>query len=147
MSDTKQKNNACSLSELFKSKPDHIRLLLVDDEKGFADILSKRLSKRNFEVTTALSGAEALQALRKADFDIAVLDLKMEDMDGIEVLKIFKKMCPSMEIIMLTGHGSEQAAREGLSIGAFAYLTKPCDLDDLINMIRQALKRGDGSNG
>jgi len=147
MSDTKQKNNACSLSELFKSKPDHIRLLLVDDEKGFADILSKRLSKRNFEVTTALSGAEALQALRKADFDIAVLDLKMEDMDGIEVLKIFKKMCPSMEIIMLTGHGSEQAAREGLSIGAFAYLTKPCDLDDLINKIRQALKRGDEVNG
>jgi len=147
MSDTKQKNNAGSLSELFKSKPDHIRLLLVDDEKGFADILSKRLSKRNFEVTTALSGAEALQALRKADFDIAVLDLKMEDMDGIEVLKIFKKMCPSMEIIMLTGHGSEQAAREGLSIGAFAYLTKPCDLDELIVKIRQALKRGDEANG
>ena len=147
MSDTKQKNNAGSLSEPVKSKPDHIRLLLVDDEKGFAEILSKRLSKRNFEVTTALSGGEALQALRKADFDIAVLDLKMEDMDGIEVLKIFKKMCPSMEIIMLTGHGSEQAAREGLSIGAFAYLTKPCDFDDLINKIRQALKRGDGVNG
>ena len=85
--------------------------------------------------------------MRKADFDIVVLDLKMEDMDGIEVLKIFKKMCPSMEIIMLTGHGSEQAAREGLSIGAFAYLTKPCDLDDLINKIRQALKRGDEVNG
>ncbi len=147
MPDTKQKNNTGSLSEPVKSKPDHIRLLLVDDEKGFADILSKRLSKRNFEVTTALSGAEALQALRKADFDIVVLDLKMEDMDGIEVLKIFKKMCPSMEIIMLTGHGSEQAAREGLSIGAFAYLTKPCDLDDLINKIRQALKRGDEVNG
>jgi len=147
MPDTKQKNNTGSLSEPVKSKPDHIRLLLVDDEKGFADILSKRLSKRNFEVTTALSGAEALQALRKADFDIVVLDLKMEDMDGIEVLKIFKKMCPSMEIIMLTGHGSEQAAREGLSIGAFAYLTKPCDLDELIVKIRQALKRGDEANG
>ena len=139
MSDTIQKNNTGASPENFKSGSDHIRLLLVDDEKGFAGILAKRLSKRNFEVTIALSGVEALQALRKADFDIAVLDLKMGDMDGIEVLKIFKKMCPSMKTIMLTGHGSEQAARDGLSLGAFAYLTKPCDLDDLIKKIRQAL--------
>ena len=68
-----------------------IKLLLVDDEKAFVDVIAKRMSKRNIDVTKAYSGTEALQALRKADFDVAVLDLKMEDMDGIEVLKIFKK--------------------------------------------------------
>jgi DNA-binding response OmpR family regulator len=140
MTEIKNEDHALSSSETVKSKPDHIRLLIVDDEKGFAGILAKRLAKRGFEITVALSGAEALQALRKTDFDTAILDLKMGDMDGIEVLKIFKKMCPSMETIMLTGHGSEQAAREGLSIGAAAYLTKPCDLDELIKTIRQAVK-------
>lgn len=146
MTEIKNENNAESFSESVKSGQDHIRLLLVDDEKGFADILAKRLSKRGFEVTVALSGAEALKDLRKTDFDIAILDLKMGDMDGIEVLKIFKKMCPSMETIMLTGHGSEQAAREGLAIGAVAYLTKPCDLDELIEKIRQSIKLGDATN-
>lgn len=117
-----------------------IRLLLVDDEVGFADILAKRLSKRNMEVTPAYTGTEAIQLLRKQDFDVAVLDLKMEDMDGIEVLKIFKKMDPNMMVIMLTGHGSEKAAREGIEFGAFDYLTKPCELEELFTKIREAYK-------
>jgi DNA-binding response OmpR family regulator len=117
-----------------------IRLLLVDDEVGFADILAKRLSKRNMEVTPAYTGTEAIQLLRKQDFDVAVLDLKMEDMDGIEVLKIFKKMDPNMMVIMLTGHGSEKAAREGIEFGAFDYLTKPCELEELFAKIGEAYK-------
>ena len=117
-----------------------IRLLLVDDEVGFADILAKRLSKRNMEVTPAYTGTDAIQLLRKQDFDVAVLDLKMEDMDGIEVLKIFKKMDPNMMVIMLTGHGSEKAAREGIEFGAFDYLTKPCELEELFAKIREAYK-------
>ena len=124
-----------------------IKLLLVDDEEGYVNVLSRRMAKRNFEVTTALNGTEAIKAIRRHDFDVAVLDLKMEDMDGIEVLKIFKRVCPSMEVIMLTGHGSEQAARDGLSLGAFAYLTKPCDLDDLVHKIRQACRREGGGGG
>ena len=88
-----------------------IKLLLVDDEVGFVEVIAKRLGRRNIRVTTALGGMDAVQALRKGDFDVAVLDLKMEDMDGIEVLKIFKKMDPEMPVIMLTGHGSERAAR------------------------------------
>ncbi len=115
-----------------------IRLLLVDDEESYVNILSKRLTKRHFHVTTAVSGAEAIQALRKQDFDVAVLDLKMEDMDGLEVLRIFKKMLPQLAIIMLTGHGSAQAAREGLELGAFDYLTKPCELEELITKINEA---------
>ena len=117
---------------------DPIRLLIVDDEVGFVNILAKRLSRRNMEVTSAYTGTEAIQTLRKQDFDVAVLDLKMEEMDGIEVLKIFKKMDPKMVVIMLTGHGSEQAAREGIEFGAFDYLTKPCELEELMAKIREA---------
>ncbi|MCG2776419.1 MAG: response regulator [Desulfobacterales bacterium] len=117
---------------------DPIRLLIVDDEVGFVNILAKRLSRRNMEVTSAYTGTEAIQVLRKQDFDVAVLDLKMEEMDGIEVLKIFKKMDPKMVVIMLTGHGSEQAAREGIEFGAFDYLTKPCELEELLAKIREA---------
>ncbi len=125
-------------------KKDHlepIRLLLVDDERGFVDIISKRMGKRNIEVTKAFSGTEGIRALRGQDFDVAVLDLKMEDMDGIEVLKIFKKIVPEMPVIMLTGHGSEQAARDGIQFGAFDYLTKPCELEDLIGKIHAAIKK------
>ena len=115
-----------------------IKLLFVDDEKGFVNVVSKRLSKKNIEVSKAYSGSMALQALRNAKFDVAVLDLKMEDMDGIEVLKILKKMAPDIVVIMLTGHGSETAAREGIRFGAFDYLTKPCDFEELVEKINAA---------
>ncbi|MGD9818611.1 MAG: response regulator [Desulfomonilaceae bacterium] len=117
------------------------KLLIVDDEEGYVNILAKRLTKRNFLVKTALSGAQGIQQLRKNDFDVAILDLKMEGMDGIEVLKIFKQMAPQLQIVMLTGHGSEQAAREGIKFGAFDYLTKPCELDELVEKLLQACKR------
>jgi DNA-binding NtrC family response regulator len=74
----------------------------------------KRMRRRGIDVTSALSGTAGIHTLHKQTFDVAVLDLKMEDMDGIEVLKIFKKMDPEMPVIMLTGHGSETAAREGI---------------------------------
>ena len=124
---------------MVKNKSKAIKILLVDDEKGFVDVISKRMSKRNIEVTKAYSGKGALQALRKADFDAVVLDLKMEDMDGIEVLKIFKKIASDLPIIMLTGHGSEEAARDGIRFGAFDYLTKPCDFDELILKIQEVV--------
>lgn len=117
--------------------PDKIKLLLVDDEEAYVDVLANRLKRRNMDVTKAYSGSEGIQALRAQDFDVAVLDLKMEDMDGIEVLKIFKKMAPQLRVIMLTGHGSAQAARDGLALGASGYLTKPCELEELLEMIRK----------
>ena len=125
-----------------KAKEGNIKVLLIDDEVGFADILAKRLSKRNMDVTPVYTGIEAIQVIRKQDFDVAVLDLKMEDMDGIEVLKIFKKAYPEMAVIMLTGHGSEHAAREGIEFGAFDYLTKPCELEELLDKIREAYSKG-----
>ncbi|WP_462324516.1 response regulator [Desulfoplanes sp.] len=119
-----------------------IALLLVDDEEGFVNVLAKRMTKRGIEVTGVLTGTEALRVLRRKDFDIVILDLKLEEMDGIEVLKIIKKMAPDIPVIMLTGHGSEQAAEEGLKCGAMDYLTKPCDLEELIEKINKAVPEG-----
>ncbi|MBD3872454.1 MAG: response regulator [Acidobacteria bacterium] len=116
-----------------------IRLLLVDDEVGYLEVLAKRLTRRGFKITTANTGAEAIRDLRKSDFDVAVVDLKMEDMDGIEVLKVLKRMVPALHVIILTGHGSERAAREGISQGAFDYLIKPIGLDPLIARIHAAM--------
>ncbi len=128
------------MAETDKGQTDKIKLLIVDDEEGYVNVLSKRMTKRDIDVTVALSGSGGIQALRKQDFDVAVLDLKMEDMDGIEVLKIFKKMDPNLPVIMLTGHGSEKAAKEGVALGAFDYLTKPCELEELLDRIREAAK-------
>ena len=129
------------MPETAKDKLDRLRLLIVDDEEGYVNVLAKRMTKRNIDVTTALSGAEAIQTLRRSSFYAAVLDLKMEDMDGIEVLKIFKKMDPQMPVIMLTGHGSETAARQGIEFGAFDYLTKPCELSELLEKIKEACRK------
>jgi DNA-binding NtrC family response regulator len=117
---------------------DPIRLLLVDDEKDFVNILSKRIKRRNIDVTKAFSGAEAIQALRAQEFDVVVLDLKMEEMDGIETLKVLKIMDPRLAVIMLTGHGSAEAAEQGMRMGAYDYLTKPCELEELLVKIMEA---------
>jgi DNA-binding NtrC family response regulator len=115
-----------------------VRLLLVDDERDFVNILAKRIRRRNIDVAKAYSGAEAIQALRGQQFDVAVLDLKMEDMDGIEVLKMLKIMDPRLAVIMLTGHGSAEAAEQGIKLGAFDYLTKPYEMEELIKKIMEA---------
>jgi DNA-binding response OmpR family regulator len=118
-----------------------IRLLLVDDEEAYVNVLFNRLGRRGFHVTKTYSGGEALQKMRGNEFDVAVLDLKMADMDGIEVLKVLKVMDPHMQVIMLTGHGSATACRQGLELGAFDYLTKPCELDDLVGKIKAAFRK------
>jgi len=120
------------------SNSDRVRLLLIDDEKDFVNILSKRIKRRNIDVKKAFSGTEAIQALRGQEFDVAVLDLKMEDMDGIEVLKMLKILDPELAVIMLTGHGSAEAAGRGIELGAFDYLTKPCELEELLEKIMAA---------
>jgi len=121
-----------------KKKMQSISVLLVDDEKGYLNVLSNRLLKRSIHATKAFSGTQAIQILRKHDFDVVVLDLKMEDMDGIEVLKIMKKMVPDLPVIILSGHGSQTAAQEGMAFGAFDYLSKPCELQELMDKIREA---------
>ncbi len=120
---------------------DCIRILLVDDEIYFLDVLTKRMTRRGFKVTTANNGDEAVQVLRNNDFDIVVLDLKMEGMDGIEILKIFKKMVPDLPVIMLTGHGSQIAEEEGLKYGVSDYLSKPYEFEKLIKKIYSLLNK------
>ncbi len=118
---------------------DPIRLLLVDDEVEFTSVMVKRLGRRNIRAMTARNGTEAIAFISGNEFDAAVLDLKMEGMDGLEVLKIFKEKSPEMPVIMLTGHGSHQAAEEGRACGAFDYLSKPYEIEDLTRIIRNAV--------
>ncbi|WMW64711.1 response regulator [Nitratidesulfovibrio liaohensis] len=119
-----------------------IRLLLVDDEAGFIRVMQKRLSRRGYVVDTAGSGAEALRILRGAAYDAAVFDLKMDDMDGFELLRVVRRMAPEMAVIMLTGHGGAEEAREGMRLGAAGYLLKPCEMEELVCAIERALGRG-----
>jgi DNA-binding NtrC family response regulator len=119
---------------------ERIRLLVVDDEKDYLEVLSNRLARRGIDVVTAGSGREGIRTLREKDFDVALLDLKMEDIDGIEVLGIFKKMDPTLMVVMLTGHGSAEAARDGIALGAFDYLSKPCELQELLGKIKEAYR-------
>ncbi|NLI32376.1 MAG: response regulator [Deltaproteobacteria bacterium] len=124
-----------------EEKRARLKVLLVDDEKGYAEVLAKRMALRDIHAVIALSGTEAIRILRAQQFDAAVLDLKLEDMDGIEILRVFKKMDPAMPVIMVTGHGSETAARQGMEFGAYDYLMKPCNLNLLIEKIKQACEQ------
>jgi DNA-binding NtrC family response regulator len=128
------------MAEQLKTPASRIRLLLIDDEEGYLNVVSKRLKRRNIEAVTAKSGYEGVELLIKDDFDVCVLDLKMADIYGLELLKMFRLIAPQMPVIMLTGHGSYYAAQEALDVGAFAYLNKPCDLTELLEIIQRAYK-------
>jgi len=123
--------------ETDQTQPEPLELLLVDDEEGFVQVLSKRLGRRNINVTTSLSGDGAIQHCKSRRFDIMLLDLKMEFMDGIEVLKALKEIGIDMPVIMITGHGSLEDARKGLDSGAVACLPKPYDFEELVKKIRE----------
>ena len=112
-----------------------IKLLIVDDEVQFLDSIAERLELRDFDVTKASRGAEALQIADKQKFDLALLDLKMPGMDGRELLEILKREHKYLEVIMLTGHGSLESAVECTKLGAFGYLPKPYELDKLIETL------------
>jgi DNA-binding NtrC family response regulator len=117
---------------------DKIKLLICDDEVKFLDSIAERLELRGFDVTKATSGKEAVDAARAGGFDLAILDLKMPGMNGIEVLEILKKEHKYLEVIILTGHGSIDSAVESTKLGAFGYLSKPYDLDDLLESLKSA---------
>jgi CheY-like chemotaxis protein len=115
------------------------RVLLVDDEKQFVLSLGKILQGRDFAVTTAFDGAEALETMRGGTgFDVVVLDVKMPGMDGIAALKAIKQLSPQTQVIMLTGHATLQSGIAAVREGAFDYLMKPCDIEDLIAKISEA---------
>ena len=114
------------------------RVLVVDDEKEFVETLSERLSLRNYDVTTSLSGDDAVKKVKNHLFDVIVLDVLMPGMSGIETLREIKKIKPLIEVIMLTGNATVETAIEGLKLGALDFLLKPCETDDLVMKINKA---------
>ena len=115
-----------------------IKLLIVDDEIKFLEALSKRLEARDFLVTKASNGKQAIEAARHDKFDLALLDLKMPGIDGKQVLNTLKKEHKYIEVIILTGHGSFDSAVECTKLGAFGYLPKPYELEQLIEILKKA---------
>lgn len=115
-----------------------IRVLLVDDEENLLEYLSKRLLKQGFSVKATFSGEEAVDAAQEGHYDVAVVDLKMPEMDGVETQKKLKEIQPLLQCIVLTGHGSVETALESGQQDAFQYLLKPVDYDNLVTVIKQA---------
>lgn len=121
-----------------------IKVLMVDDEEQFRETTSKILGKLGYQTTMASSGEEAIEILRENPQHVVILDIQMGGMDGHEALKKLKEIQPSVKIIMLTGHGNLESARESLSLGADDYLNKPCDINLLSQKINTILLQKDG---
>jgi DNA-binding response OmpR family regulator len=115
-----------------------MRLLLVDDEFKFLEALCRRLELRGFDVTKVASGEEAIETARQAEFALVLLDLKMPGMEGREVLRVLKEEHRQLEVIILTGHGSLDAEIQCKELGAFGYMSKPFEFDELLKIIKDA---------
>ncbi len=118
-----------------------ISVLLVDDEEPFVQTLAKRLTVRRFDVHTATHAERAFAALSENPIDIVVLDVRMPDLDGIEATRRIKTSHPLVEVILLTGHASMEASLEGMKMGAFDYLLKPVNIDELVYKIEDAHRK------
>ena len=115
-----------------------LKLLLVDDEVEFLEPMKARLERRGIACTTAASGAEALAVLGASPFDCAVVDVKMPGMDGLELLRRLRRDYPAVPVVLLTGHASVELGVQGMELGAFDYLLKPIELDELLDTVRRA---------
>ena len=118
----------------------NLKVLIADDEVEFASTIVTRLNLRKFSATMANSGKEALAAIEQDPPDVLLLDLKMPDLDGLEVLASLKVKHPDLAVIILTGHGSFEAGRQGMDLGAYDYVMKPVDLNLLIGKIEGAFE-------
>ena len=116
------------------------RVLLVDDEEEFVSALSERLMLRGIEVDSALNGEEALARMEEKVFEVVILDVMMPGLGGLEVLKQIKSTHPNTQVILLTGHGSTREGIEGMRLGAFDYLIKPVDIEEMLEKMKEAAK-------
>jgi len=117
-------------------------IMLVDDEVPFVETMAKRLASRNIETIIAFSAEEGLEKVKEnQNIDIIVLDIKMPGMDGIEALKEIKKRTPLVEIIMLTGNATIESAIDAMKLGAYDFLTKPIDIEELVSKVEAATKK------
>jgi len=119
----------------------NFNVLLVDDELEFLATLVKRLTKRGLNISTAKNGEDALKTIGGKVIDVVVLDVRMPGIGGIQTLREIKKKDPLMEVIMLTGHARLEVAIEGMELGAFDYLMKPADIDELFYKLQDAFKK------
>ena len=120
---------------------ENLKVLVVDDEADFLETIVMRLRRRKIDTTGVDGGKKALEIVENERFDVVVLDVLMPGMDGIETLKLLKKKDPFIEVIILTGHGSVESGLQGMQFGAFDYIMKPADLDELLEKIQQAYER------
>lgn len=120
---------------------ENMKILVVDDEADFRETFVNRLKKRGLEAKEAGSGEDALKLINGQLFDVVILDIKMEGMDGIAALREIKRVKPLIEVILLTGHGSVESSIEGMKLGAFDYVLKPANFDTLFEKIRQAFEK------
>ena len=116
-------------------------ILFTDDEKTFRNIMAKELTRMGYNVTSCDSGAETLKNMQERDFDVVILDMNMPAMNGIETLKRLKEMESTTEVIVLTGQGSIESAVQAIKLGAYDYLTKPCQLAELNALLQRALEK------
>ena len=119
----------------------NIQLLLVDDEERFLTTTRTLLEKRGVTAFIASNGVDALKVMDEHPIDVVVLDVKMPGVDGVEVLRLTKQRHPLIEVVMLTGHASVESAVEGLKLGAFDYVTKPCEISGLMDKVHEAYAR------
>ena len=118
-----------------------IKLLVVDDEARFLKTLSDRLSLRDFDVTAASSGEQAIDEAGRQVFDVALVDLKMPGIGGDKLLEMLKEKHPFIEVVILTGHGSVDSAVKCTQMGSFGYLQKPCETVELLEVLRSAYQK------
>ncbi|RLC18628.1 MAG: response regulator [Deltaproteobacteria bacterium] len=117
-------------------------IMLVDDEVPFVETMAKRLATRNIETITAFSAKEGLEKLKtNQNIDVIVLDVQMPGMDGLEMLKKIKTGFFRTEVIMLTGHATIELGIDGMKLGAYDFLTKPCDIEELVSKVEEATKK------
>jgi DNA-binding NtrC family response regulator len=121
---------------------DRPRVLFVDDEEELVSAVLERLDIRDIDACGAGSGVEALQKLNQQPFDVAILDVRMPGLGGLDTLRRVKHEHPEVAVILMSGHGATEAVDRGLRLGAYAYLQKPVDIDDLVDLIRKAMQEG-----
>jgi len=118
------------------------RILVVDDEENLLHFLSKLLKGEGYRVKTAETGAKALESVQRSDFDLAILDIKLPDMDGVAVLRAFREVVPEANVVMITAYGSIESAVEAMKAGAYDYIVKPFRAEEILKVVHKALEQG-----
>ncbi|PTN32055.1 response regulator [Desulfonatronum sp. SC1] len=120
-----------------------MHILLIDDELSFLETVITRLRLRGIAAEGVESGEKALEAMRAGHFDAVVLDVSMPGMDGVSTLRELKRINSEVPVIMLTGHATLETADEGMKLGAFDYMMKPCPIDELLDKVSEAIRSRD----